>query len=248
MQRDEWMNKPLPPIPPEIAAALEEGAITAVPFAEKNRILREPELRNEVGYRRLEDGNWLVSMVCPMPNVTPEMIRWWFWWHPQADERYQAWFPREHYGISYAKKDRPYFRQSTCPAFQNNTQYPTERIGAMKMPLRIDFVTPEEFGFSGELMAENHIPLIVCGHVGAFRGLIWHTEMAHIFQQTDHGLMLYSRFWIGQTLKMGLLRRQILTEDTAGGMAEHCCVEYRNLAALLPEVYTKMHGAASEAD
>lgn len=44
------------------------------------------------------------------------------------------------------KKDKDYFEQEELPAFQNNTQYPVERIGGMKMPLRIDFVEPTEFG------------------------------------------------------------------------------------------------------
>lgn len=49
------------------------------------------------------------------------------------------------------------------------------------MPLRIDFLKPEKFGFSKTAMQAYSVPLIVCGHVGAFNGLIWHTEMAHIF-------------------------------------------------------------------
>ena len=239
MSIKELMRKPLPQMPPEIAEALARNEITSTSFWEKNRILADPALQREVGYRRLDDGTYLVSMICPMPNITPEMIEWWFWWHPQADERYQVWFPNEHYGISYGKRNSDYFRQNTRPEFQNNTQYPTERIGDMKMPLRIDFVSPEEFGFSREIMEQNHIPLIVCGHVGAFKGLIRHTEMAHIFKKTDDGLLLISRFWIGQTLKNPLLRKLILTDKTAGGMAEHCCIEYRNLVEILPVLYAK---------
>ena len=34
----------------------------------------------------------------------------------------------------------------------------------------------------------------------------------------------------------------IMTEETAKGMAEHCYHEYRNLAAMLPELYTKENG------
>ena len=178
-------------------------------------------------------------MTCPMPGVTTDMIQWWFWWHPQADERYQAWFPGEHFRITYARKDKPYFAQKTVPAFRPNTQYPVERIGGRRLPLRIDFVTAEEFGFDKQKMDDNGFPLIVCGHVGAFRGLIWHTEMAHMFRQEADGLFLISRFWIGQLAGGRLLRKAILTEETAKGMAEHCCQEYRNLAAMLPGLYAR---------
>jgi hypothetical protein len=40
-------------------------------------------------------------------------------------------------------------------------------------------------------------------------------------------------------MKNPLLRKVVLTEDMAKGMAEHCYQEYRNLAAMLPELYYK---------
>ena len=237
MDIKKLMEKPLPRIPKEIAEALSQNTITPTTFEGKNEILAKGSLQNEAGYTKMDDGSYLVSMYCPMPNITPEMIAWWFWWHPKAKERYQVWFPGSHFSIGYPKKQSGYFEGDVCPEFQNNTQYPTEMIGGIKMPLRIDFVAPEEFGFSGSLMRENNIPLIVCGHVGAFNGLIWHTEMAHMFRQTEDGLFLISRFWVGKTLKNPLLRKKILTDATARGMAEHCCVEYRNLSEILPILY-----------
>ncbi len=237
MNRKELMEKPLPQIPQEIADALCKNQITRTSFHEKNDILAKESLQREAGYRKMEDGSYLVSMYCPMPNITPEMIAWWFWWHPQENERYRVWFPGAHFSNGYPKKQSAYFACEACPEFQNNTQYPNEKIGDSKMPLRIDFVTPEEFGFSKAVMEENNIPMIVCGHVGAFRGLVWHTEMAHIFKQTDEGLFLISRFWMGKTLKNPLLRKAILTDSLAKGMAEHCCIEYRNLFEILPILY-----------
>ena len=109
------------------------------------------------------------------------------------------------------------------------------------MPLRIDFVTPEQFGFSPEIMQDNHVATVVCGHVGAFRGLIYHTEMSHIYFEREDGLFMVGRFWIGRLLKNGLLRKALLTEDTAKGMATHCCIEYRNLANKLPMLYREVN-------
>ena len=235
------LNKKLPEIPNEISEQIrDKDKISLTAFEDKNLILNDPALQSEVGYSRFADGSYLVSMTCPMPDITPEMINWWFWWHPQKDERYKVWFPGEHFGISYSKKDKAYFNADILPDFRNNTQYPLERIGDVVLPLRIDFKDPAEFGFSKETMAKNDIPLIICGHVGAFKGLVWHTEMAHIFKQTEDGLMLISRFWLGKKLKNPLLRKLILTDKTARGMAEHCCVEYRNLAEILPQLYKKI--------
>lgn len=223
-------------MPSDIADALQKNDITLTSFENKNDILMHADLQKEVGFKKAADGTYLVSMVCPMPDITAEMIDWWFWWHPQDSLRYQVWFPGEHFSVSYAKKDRDFFLQPTLPPFQANTQYPVERIGGFRMPLRIDFVSPEAFGFSKQAIEENHIAKIVCGHVSAFGGLIRHTEMAHIWKQTENGLFMFSRFWLGKTMNP-LLRRLIITDGMAKGMAQHCCIEYRNLAQILAPLY-----------
>lgn len=239
MTLKELTKKPLPKIAEADKKRINTEEITPTAFCDKNEILSSEKLQNEMGFQKLSDGNYLVSMTCPMEGITPEMISWWFWWHPQKSERYKAWFPGEHYGVSFAKKDKAYFNQDKLPSFRENSQFPIERIGKIIMPLRIDFKTPESFGFSKKLMEENSIPLIVCGDVSAVGGLVSHTKMAHIFKKTENGLLLISRFWIGETLKNPVLRKVILNDDTAKGMAEHCYVEYRNLVEVLKALYNK---------
>ncbi len=243
----ELLKKPLPVVPEDVAHKLNHPEITLTSFENMNDVLCDVLLQQEIGYGQLPDGSWLVSMKCPMPGITEEMIRWWFWWHPQDSLRYRVWFPGAHTGIRYHKKDCDYFRQNTVPPFRANTHYPKEKIGSVKLPLRIDFVTPEEFGFSAQLIQENHISQIVCGHVSAFNGLVKHTEMAHIFKETEDGLFMISRFWLGKTTKSKLLRKLIITEKMAKGMAEHCCIEYRNLCQILPALYEEnaMPGAVA---
>lgn len=239
MVLQDLMNKPLPQLPSEIARALKENRITATPYEAKNSILSDTDLQSEVGYTRMDDGSYLVSMTCPMPDITPDMIEWWFWWHAQDSLRHRVWFPKEHISIKYRKKDKDFFKRPALPDFKPNSQLPVERIGGIKMPLRIDFVTPEQFGFSRKRMEENTVPKIVCGHVSACNGLIKHTEMAHIFRQTEEGLFMISRFWLGTAMKNPLLRKLVITESMARGMAEHCCVEYRNLCEILPLLYAE---------
>lgn len=239
---NELLNKPLPVIPEDILEKLDDSGITMTPFESRNDVLTNPALQREVGFSQFPDGSWLVSMTCPMPGITREMIEWWFWWHCQESIRYQVWFPGAHISIKYKKKERAYFEQKTMPPFQPNSQCPVEKIGGTQMPLQIDFVTPEAFGFSREAMERNNIPVIVCGHVSAFGGLIPHTEMAHIYKRTEDGLFLISRFWLGKTMAPWL-RKMMMTDKLARGMAEHCCVEYRNLVEILPELYREnYHG------
>ena len=234
----ELLNKPLPAIPETIQAKLDNSQITLTPMERMNDILLDGTLQEEVGIRQFPDGSWLVSMICPMPGITKEMIDWWFWWHCQEDLRYQVWYPGAHISIKYHKKDRDHFEQPSMPPFRPNSQCPVEKIGSTTMPLRLDFVTPEQFGFTKGAMEQGNIATVVCGHVSAFNGLVPHTEMAHIYKQTEDGLFLISRFWLGKTMNP-LLRKIIMTESMARGMAEHCCVEYRNLVEILPGLYRK---------
>ena len=238
MSIEKLMKKALPKVPDDIKKGLRDNSVTLTPFEEMDSILKQTDLQSEAGYKKMKDGSYLVSMFCPMPGITPEMIKWWFWWHPKKNERYQVWYPGAHYEIGFSKKQSAYFNCEVCPEFQNNTQFPVEKIGKIKMPLRIDFISPEEFGFSKAVMQQNNIPLIVCGHVGALNGLVMHTEMAHIFKQTEDGLFMISRFWLGKTMNP-LLRKLIITEELAEAMAEHCCVEYRNLLEILPVLYSE---------
>ena len=137
------------------------------------------------------------------------------------------------------EKNKEYFSSPKQPEFQPNTQYPTERIGNIKMPLQIDFISAADFGFDSSLLEKNHVATVICGHVGAVYDLIPHTEMAHIFYQRPDGLYMVSRFWIGKRLRNAIIRQMILKSEIAEGMARHCCVEYRNLAMKLPELYSK---------
>lgn len=64
------------------------------------------------------------------------------------------------------------------------------------------------------------------------------TEMAHILKQTEDGLFMISRFWLGKTVNP-LLRKIIINDGMAKAMAEHCCVKFRNLLEILPILYNE---------
>ncbi len=236
MNLDKYIKMENEKIPPEMKDILaKKGGITKTKFENKNEVLTNPKLQMECGYDLMEDGSYLVSMNISMPNVTKEMIEWWFWWHASDSKRYKAWYPKEHIAISYNKKDKEYFESETVPPFKEVTHYPVERVGKLSLPLSIKFVSPENFGFSSELIANaEHI---VCGHVGAFKDLVPNTEMTHIYFKTDDGLMSVSRFWLGKRVKNKLIRKIFVTEKQAKGMAEHCYIEYQNFVKKIPLMY-----------
>lgn len=240
MDYKKYLNIKNAEIPEEVAKTLKvPSANTPTIFENKNSILTDQKLQYETGFVKMENGDYLISMYILMPEMTTEMANWWYWWHPLETDRYRLWYPGEHYNISYMKKDASYFQQKKRPEFQPNTQYPVERIGGFKMPLSISFVTPEDFGYDKKLMDENNVGTIICGHVGAFKGIIQHTEMSHIFFQRKGGMFMVSRFWMGKRAKNPLVRKAILTEESARGMAEHCYIEYTNFARKVPELYNE---------
>ena len=241
MELKRFLDMPNCVISKELRSMISEsGNNTLTPFENKNDILYSRDLQKDMGYSQFESGDWLVSVTCEMPDVTKEMVDWWFWWHPQENIRYKIWFPGEHYAVGYSKKDRAYFSSEKQPPFKENIQYPVERIGKLVMPLSIHFTEAEHFGFTQSAIKDNSVETVVCGHVGALYGLVSHTEMCHIFFKRDGGgLTLVSRFWIGKRLRNPLLRKVILTEETAKGMAEHCYIEYSNFARRIPELFNE---------
>lgn len=242
MDYSKYLGMPNASIPNEIVKKIDNrNKITPTPFTCANSILENENLQNEIGISKLKDGSYLVAMTCQMPNVTKEMVNWWFWWHPQERDRYQLWYPGEHINISYSKENLDYFSMPDVPSFQENTQFPIEKIGFMKLPLAISFKAPENFGFSKDKMEENRVSVIVCGDVGLGKGLIYHTKMSHIFFERENGLFMVSRFWIGENLKSPLLRKLFISKKMAADMAKHCCVEYRNFAKKIPMLYKEIN-------
>lgn len=242
MKFEKYLSMPNVEIPSDILTMLQTNhEISATEFKDKNDILSNINLQNEIGYIKMKSGNLLVSMTCPMPNVTADMINWWFWWHAQESVRYKLWYPNEHFGISYDKKQKAYFSTENFTKFEPNTHYPLEKVGKAVLPLKISFMNPNDFGFDEKLMNQNNVATVLCANVGAFKGLIEHTKMAHMFIKKDDGLFLVSRFWLGETLNNKVLRKAMLTDNMALDMAKHCYVEYRNLAIKLPQLYAEFN-------
>lgn len=238
MDLEKYIKMPNAIIPKEMKNKLsQKGGITRTSFKNMNEILTNKNIQKECGYDLMDDCSYLVSMCIMMPNVTKEMVEWWFWWHAKDNNRYRAWYPNEHIAISYDKKDKEYFESKSVPPFKSVKHYPIERVGKLFAPLSIEFVSPKDFGFSEKLMKENNVELVVCGHVGAFMDLVPNTEMSHIYFKTDLGLMSVSRFWLGKRVKNKLIKKIFVTEKQAKGMAEHCYVEYNNFVEKIPKMY-----------
>lgn len=227
----------------------------ALPFNQINDLLEPGYLTMETGYCHKADGSVFVAVITQMPKVTGTMLDWWFWWHPIHSLRYKIWYPEAHFGTAldvdmetYARRKGPYDKR-----YWNTTNYPVEDIGIGRETLSIKFVPPEEFGFDGSRFAEANVATAVCGVVGSVSKRVkQHTVMCHFVRNTERGVEMRSRFWIGQKILVsGFSERSIVTriintrttrklfipQRVGQVMAMHCAQEYNNLARILPDLY-----------
>lgn len=76
---------------------------------------------------RLPDGLLHVAVLTRMPNVSPEMIGWWFGEYMQTTEHYKRWHPRDHVWMSWTNKQpgthvgASHLVHEYTGAFQNTT-------------------------------------------------------------------------------------------------------------------------------
>lgn len=223
-------------------------------------ILLDPaELPGESGWCVLPDGCGYVAMRTAMPGVTGPMVDWWFDWHPREPLRYRIWHPLAHESNSVELPahpgGRPYWR---------TVHHPVEDIGIGTVHARIAFHPPEVLGFSPGALDRPGVAAIVCGFAGDDRRRAQHTKMVHAFLDSDRGVVLRSRFWLGAVLRpyapepiAGLaarvmnrpvVRRRLIGAAVTRALARHCAEEYANLAALLPELYGRYGPGGEPAD
>jgi hypothetical protein len=209
--------------------------------------LAEPELMEvETGWSVLPDASVQVAVATPMPDLTAQMVDWWFDWHPRRSDRYRAWHPVAHFGNGLVPprtdQEKPYWGAANLV---------DEDIGDGRMKIRVEFRAPDEFGFGSDCLDDPAVGTIICARVGD--SLVTHTDMAHVFLRKGDGLMLRSRFWIGARIEprmpgalSGLsgpagslmsvrpVRRLAIPGDMGPGLARHCAEEYANLNRILP--------------
>ncbi len=225
-------------------------------IAKKRNDLLNPGYSSlENGYCKMSDGSVYVAVLTKMPNVTGEMLDWWFWWHPMDPLRYKIWYPEAHFSTTlnvdpdaYANRKGPYRER-----YWNTTNYPVEDVGIGEETLSIKFVSPSDFGFDVSRFDEANVVTVICAIVGSVnKKLSQHTYMCHFVRKTETGVEMRSRFWIGHTiLRSGLseqsllnrvinakaIKKLLLPKNVGLAMAMHCTQEYIYLSAILPELY-----------
>lgn len=251
-----YLNRPLAAIASEhdeiIRRNQDVSTSDIIDRSDINRLLHPGYHDCENGFHRLDDGSVYVAVCTNMPNVTIEMINWWFWWHAAEDIRYQIWYPGMHFAIQSDFKGHYENDAMTHAERLHMSQHVvTENVGTGREELLIDFMSPKDFGFDTAKI-NSSIETIICARVGSPERKVWATEMCHYVRETEGGVEMRSRFWIGYDIKMmkGILRRpvnwflnqplikkSIIPKQLPAKMFHHCSQEYHHLASILPDLY-----------
>ena len=192
--------------------------------------------------KRLIDGTLLVAVRTAMPNVTADMVHWWFSDFLQTTEHYKWWHPTDHVWMDWENK--------TPGEIYGASHLVHEYIGGEMGKLRIQFVPPQEFFGRDPNDADT---FVLCARVGLLEEPVNVTRMCHVIRNTAGGAEMRSRFWLGHVAARDgnelvasplnlignswLSRQLLLNNALADDLFRHATEEMAFLATLLPPLY-----------
>jgi hypothetical protein len=198
-----------------------------LPLEQVDRLLDPGYLPLESGYMRLSNGYYLVAVLTRMPYCDRKMIEWWFAYGLSPKEHtsiYKLWHPVDHlYG---AWDDR------WSPGNYIGASHIIEETLGGRPPvakLRIHFQDPSKFFDPSKL--EKARATAICARSYRREGQKETEEgvVIHFVRDKDVGCEVRSRFWLNPTHANYEMAKRLFT---------HCTEEMRNLAVLLPYLYT----------
>ena len=240
----KFFERDLAEIPAEKIEALEKPSeIEIVPFEKRNVFLSGDDNGYcKVGYGITKNGVGFSCNETYMPNVTGEMLDWWFPWHSVgSDLRYKIWDAEDHYFARADKAD--YVCDPSVPVNQKTwgvNHYVLEDIGNGPGFLKIQFKRPRDFGFDESIIGTEKCQSLVAG-IGDGDCA---AAMVHKWYPYKDGVIFCSRFWIGYSLVDGKIICTLpegakVPIEAARGLFAHNIKEFSNLASILPEVYAE---------
>lgn len=254
----KYYNEEIPSPEMDHLAAMDESCDPSkcIGPEDMNDLLNPGYLDMEIGWCNLPNGAGYIANKMHYPEVTPEMIDWWFCWHTLEDLRYRIWYPPQHAGIMLSPKSRARMLDSSIPFAERNwgvTHHVTEDCNCGMENIDITFMSPTDFGFD---MSRFEAPLVT-NFVGGYgwacavektdKSITAPTLMCHIFRpHPDGGLEHRTRFWMGYRFSNGTPELSLppgvsIPEVAVKGLAVHNVCEFTRYKYFLPRIYAE-HG------
>ncbi len=249
----KYFYKELAEIPAEDLEKVNAGPVdpsSVTSIRDRNDLMKPGYLDVETGYTVLEDGSGFAATLVEMPGVTPDMLDWWFNWHPLEGLRYAMWCPVAHTDISVQNPAQHLDSSGVALRERNygSTHYPVEGFNVQgSQKVWIQFFCPEDFGLDMSMFKEPGISRVYCANVIIDLMRIPFNVFFHAIREADGGVEYRSRYWVGYTMKNGAparVKRPVPYKmiDLARNNCIHSLIEYNNLASFLPQLYEEMGG------
>lgn len=251
----KYYYKDMAKIPQSDLAIVNRGPIDAslaLPVSDRNRLMASGYLPVETGYCLMPDGSGFAATNVFMPDVTPEMIDWWFNWHPLVGLRYAIWCPVAHQSIS-AHTPEAHLDNSGVDLHIRNIgkiHYPLEGFnlkGAQK--LEIAFKSAKQMGLDETLFKSGSISTFTAATVTNVFPRMPINIIFHVVRKVKGGVEYRSRYWLTYTMnRKGKIVQSMFPRPKSVVLAFarnnciHSLMEYNHLASILPSLYREMDG------
>lgn len=254
----KYFHEDIPEPDPELWARMAAPCdpANAIGPERMNDLLGPGPLDVEVGWCILPNGTGFAANRIVYPDVTPEMVNWWFAWHALEDLRYRIWYPPQHAGIAVSPEDRRRLLDEAIPLAERNwgvVHHVTEDCDSGMANIDIHFMSPQAFGFDMDRWK-------ACGAATFVGGQGWSAPVArvepsmptpalmcHVFRETSEGLEHRTRFWMGYRLSKGrpeccLPPGVAVPPPVVSGLAHHVVKEFTRFRHFLPRIFREFGG------
>jgi hypothetical protein len=236
------------PLPPHAREALACGPVAAplLPaLADAPAMLAPGEQPLENGFGFARDGSLCVAIRTDLPDVSPEMVDWWFGWHGSEAQRYKLWHPRAHVHAAWGTPDPGGTGRG---GYVGRTSFVDEYVGSQLSHVTIRFLPPAELGF------DDAEATVVCARIGFAGSPLEPGTLVHHVRRVPGGSEMRSRFWLGGRnaalvgfgpaggLAVRLVTRFVRpTADNGRDLLVHCAQEMAHLGSFLPALHAELH-------
>lgn len=213
---------------------------------DRNRLLDDDYIPEPHGYYPLKGGGLLVSGTIPMPDVTYDMLNWWWPWHALDPLRYAIWDAEDHFDSKMQEEARARILDPTVPIPEkiwgcNNSVM--ESIGGPADEIVIMFRNPGELGYDMSKIGPGKREFFLAANalMGSMKVPVVMTETA---REIDGVMTFFARFWVGYVIENGKAKYVLppdlkLPDQVAMGLAGHNIKEFQHLNKILPLVYAE---------
>lgn len=179
-------------------------------FADRARLQDGDYQPEPSGYYLLKNGGILFSCTTETPNLTGEMINWWFLWHQFDRLRYALWNPEDHKNIRIVPQNLNRFMDESIPFAQRlwgTDSYPTESMNGETGGQEIDikFSDPASQGYDdNKLGSPSSQAMVVAPGMQEHDGHQVPILMTEELRQGPDGQNVWAaRWWLGCGVKDG---------------------------------------------